>query len=56
MHRCLHLLKNGTKLDFLHFTDVDPNSLARLHLIHIVVNLERNAMHRFKRLTMEINN
>jgi hypothetical protein len=27
-----------------------PNSPARLHLIHIAVNLERNAMHMFKRL------
>jgi hypothetical protein len=28
------------------------NSSARLHLIHAVVNLERNAMHMFKRLMM----
>jgi hypothetical protein len=28
-----------------------PNSPAWLHLIHVVVNLEQNAMHRFKRLT-----
>jgi hypothetical protein len=27
-----------------------PNSLARLHLIHATINLEQNAMHRFKRL------
>jgi hypothetical protein len=46
------LLKNGTKLDFLRFTNVDPNSPARLHLIHVAVNLEQNAMHRFKRLMM----
>jgi hypothetical protein len=28
-----------------------PNSLARLHLIHVAVNLEQNTVHRFKRLT-----
>jgi hypothetical protein len=31
-----------------------PNSAIRLHLIHIVVNLEWNVMHRFKRLTTMI--
>jgi hypothetical protein len=29
-----------------------PNSPTRLHLIHVVVNLEWNTMHRFKRLMM----
>jgi hypothetical protein len=28
-----------------------PNSPAQLHLIHVAVNLERNVVHRFKRLT-----
>jgi hypothetical protein len=31
-----------------------PSSLTQLHLIHAVINVERNAMHRFKRLTMKI--
>jgi hypothetical protein len=49
MHRCLPLLKNGRKLVFLHFTNVDPQKLLTwLFLIHVVTNLEQKAMHDVK--------
>jgi hypothetical protein len=44
-----------TMLAFLCFMNVDPQKLLTWHfLIHVVTNLERNVMHRFKRLTMKI--
>jgi hypothetical protein len=48
MHRCLPLLKNRWKLAFLSFTNVDPHAPTWLLLIHVVVNLEWNAMHNIK--------
>jgi hypothetical protein len=49
MHRCLPLLKNGRKLVFLSFTNVDPQKfLTWLFSIHIAINLERNAMYDIK--------
>jgi hypothetical protein len=48
IHRCLPLLQNRGKLVFLIFRNVDPQALTWLFLIHIVTNLERNAMHGIK--------
>jgi hypothetical protein len=44
-----------TMLAFLRFMNVDPQKLLTwLFLIHVITNLERNVMHRFKRLMMKI--
>jgi hypothetical protein len=44
----LALLKKGRKLVFLSFTNVDPQALTWFFLIHVVTNLEWNAMHNIK--------